>query len=458
MLRSTEDQVGNFANIRIALLLFLFGGGALGAETNRHVVVISIDGLAAGYLTDPKAEIPTIRSLAKRGVKAQRMRVCEPSVTVVNHTSLVTGMNPERHGIYANWVLERPGFKVVRFGAEMGNAKSAVVVCPTIYDRAKDAGLTTAAIAWPMTYGAESFDWLLCPAKTQNGFEASSTPGLLAEMTRAGISSKKIGFWARQGLPGAVGLDGFSTDAAVHLIREHSPNLLLLHLTALDFWQHHFGCYTPQAYAKCRESDANVSRVVAAIEAAGLRDLTTVLIVADHGFTNADQVLAPQVLLSQAGIAGVRTTSHGGCNQIYVTGKADRGEVCEKVRNLFAERPEIDRVVWHRNSGGARPSANGKWRPDLTIYAKAQFVFTDSSREVRFVSRRARPSGTHGHHPALPAMAASFVAAGSGVRAGVELDEVRITDVTPTIGRLLGIAIGDTDGNVLREMLLDQVK
>ena len=51
-----------------------------------------------------------IRGLAKAGVAAAGgMRVSNPSVTWPNHTTLMTGVHPERHGVLFNGLLERPG-------------------------------------------------------------------------------------------------------------------------------------------------------------------------------------------------------------------------------------------------------------------------------------------------------------------------------------------------------------
>ena len=57
-----------------------WGGGArragaapAGADTNGIVVMISVDGLAAFYFDDPKAEMPTIHALAAAGAHASMM-------------------------------------------------------------------------------------------------------------------------------------------------------------------------------------------------------------------------------------------------------------------------------------------------------------------------------------------------------------------------------------------------
>src|SRR6478672_10229542 len=69
------------------------------SDSDRIVVLMSIDGLANFYMDDPSAEIPTIRKLAAEGAKAASMRPSDPTVTWPNHTTLVTGVTPARHGV-----------------------------------------------------------------------------------------------------------------------------------------------------------------------------------------------------------------------------------------------------------------------------------------------------------------------------------------------------------------------
>src|SRR5262245_33648658 len=73
------------------------------SDTNRIVVMISVDGLANFYLDDPKAEMSVIRELARQGVRAtEGMKAVVPTVTWPNHTTLVAGDFPAQHGVVGN--------------------------------------------------------------------------------------------------------------------------------------------------------------------------------------------------------------------------------------------------------------------------------------------------------------------------------------------------------------------
>src|SRR3954464_3399545 len=128
------------------------------AASDRHVVVVCIDGFAAYLLDDPKAPVPTLRKLAKEGAVAEGgMKVSNPSITWPNHTTLVSGVRPEKHGVLANGVLVRgaPGVAVY---VEPKKDKQDLVRVPTLFDLAHAQGFTTADVNWPCTRGAKTLD------------------------------------------------------------------------------------------------------------------------------------------------------------------------------------------------------------------------------------------------------------------------------------------------------------
>src|SRR5947207_1908672 len=133
-------RFGLVANcLGLLLPLTILGSRPLAAtdDSDRVVVMISVDGLAGFYLDDPKAEMPTIRKLANAGAQSSRMKASTPTVTWPNHTTLVTGVNPARHGVLGNNYFDRETGKRVRLIADPVYDKEQIVKVPTIYDLAK---------------------------------------------------------------------------------------------------------------------------------------------------------------------------------------------------------------------------------------------------------------------------------------------------------------------------------
>src|SRR3954469_327045 len=140
-----------------ALLALLLLTTTLRADPapDRIVVLISVDGLAHYYFADPKAEMPTMRKLAAEGARAKMMKASLPTVTWPNHTTLVTGVQPGKHGVIGNNYFDRTEGKVIPLIPDPIFNKDEIVKVPTVYDVAKQAGLKTAAICWPASRGAK---------------------------------------------------------------------------------------------------------------------------------------------------------------------------------------------------------------------------------------------------------------------------------------------------------------
>src|SRR5688572_30452130 len=71
-----------------------------GRAPSAALVLISIDGFRADYISRPQAG--NIRALAQRGVRAEWMTPVFPSKTYPSHYTMVTGLWPEHHGVIAN--------------------------------------------------------------------------------------------------------------------------------------------------------------------------------------------------------------------------------------------------------------------------------------------------------------------------------------------------------------------
>src|SRR5258708_5448846 len=118
------------------------------AQSGRHVVLISIDGLRPDFYLDPSWPAPNLQALKAEGTYANFVRPVFPSVTYPNHVSMVPGALPARHGVYSNTPFEPMG------ATGRWNWQASLIRVPTIFDAVHQAGLVSAAIDWPVTIGA----------------------------------------------------------------------------------------------------------------------------------------------------------------------------------------------------------------------------------------------------------------------------------------------------------------
>jgi predicted AlkP superfamily pyrophosphatase or phosphodiesterase len=426
------------------------------AATNRIVVMISVDGLAAFYFDDPKAEMPAIHELAENGVRSTMMKASTPTVTWPNHTTLVTGVTPAKHGVVGNNYFDRATGKRVALISDPVYDKDQIVKVPTIYDLAKAQGLKTAAIRWPATRNAKTLDWTIPDMKVEAGVKFS-TPALLEECRAAGLDYAT-------GATNAEAADELSTRIFNFILHTHRPNLALLHIANVDHTQHLNGPRTPEAYAAVKAADRQVREVWEELQ----RDFpgeATLVIVSDHGFSPINHTILPNVVLRQAGlltVAGKETTGpvhvvvQGGCAMVYVLDEAHRTELLSRVCRAFTGIMGVSKIVGPeqlKEYGVANPK-DDPHAPDLILFADEGWSFGDTAAGALPTKEKQELTGTHGHDPNLPHLHATFVAWGAGIQPGVQLGEISNTSVAPTLAQLLHLTLPDADGPTLTAALV----
>lgn len=202
----------------------------------EHVVLISVDGLRPDLAL--RANMPTLRKMLTDGAYTFWAKTTEVSITLPSHTSMVTGVTPNKHGVTWNDDLP-PGEKTYpRY--------------PTVMEMAKDAGYTTAMVAG------------------KSKFSALDKPGTL---TYSFVPSRDVGVFDA----------GIIASRVEDLISSHPPDLLFIHLPDVDMAGHHDGWGSPGQIVAIERTDAALARIFAALDRAAIRQSTVVILSADHG-------------------------------------------------------------------------------------------------------------------------------------------------------------------------------
>lgn len=410
------------------------------ARKDRQVVVISIDGLPAYAFGDPNVSLPAIRRMAREGAIAEGMTTVNPAVTWPNHTSMVTGVSPARHGVLFNGLPVRGGEgKPLR--VEPWRPKEELVLAPTVYDMAHAAGLTTAEVDWVAIQKAKTITWSFAERPAVD----EAVP---REMMEAGlVTEAEIRDFAKMQI---VRRDEIWTDAAVHILKKHRPNLSLFHLLATDSSQHRYGARSLGGYTAMGLADARVKQIA---DAAGPG--ATIFIVSDHGFKTYDRVIHPNALLAAKGLGeDVWVIPEGGSAMVYITRPGKKAELGPRLRTELAALRGVSKVVEPSEFAAMGFPAPNERMADLVLLAEDRFSFdgTATGESVTDVPAGSTP-GAHGYVNTDPAMNAAFVASGAGIKRGVKLGAVRNLDVAPTLARLLGLEMKNIEGRVLTEIL-----
>jgi predicted AlkP superfamily pyrophosphatase or phosphodiesterase len=424
--------------LALAILLPALAAAQTPAK-DRAVVMISLDGFPAYALEDPASPIPTLRSLIASGLSA-RMTTINPTVTWPNHTALVTGVRADEHGLLVNGTITATGaWPPVK--VEPMIEKTRMVHARTVYDAAHDAGLTTAQVDWVAIHQAPTITWAFTEWADPKG-------AVEQEMIRNGeVSAGDVEKFTKLNI---LYRDQIWTKAAVHLIREHKPNFLLVHFLSLDSAHHTYGPKSLAANGAIAFLDGCVAQIVAAVRQAGMLDRTTFLIVADHGFKAYTKEIHAAVALKAAGLEGkAHVLNEGGSALVYLE-KSERDTLLPRAVKAFEAVEGVERVIGRDGftALGLPLPERDPQMADLVVTAKRDYSFSGATGGPVTAAAK-QTGGSHGYLASDPEMDAIFIASGYGIARGAKLERIANVDVAPTIARLLGVALPGAKGKAL---------
>jgi predicted AlkP superfamily pyrophosphatase or phosphodiesterase len=423
---------------------------------DRTVVLISIDGFPAWLWADPTLPVPNLRRLAREGAVAERMTVSNPSITWISHTTLVTGVTPQKHGVLFNGLLVRQPAPLPPV-IEQWRDKADMVRVPTIYDAAHQSGLTTAQVDWVAILNSGTINWEFLEIPKAGG-------EIERELVQKGaVTAPEIATFSKG--KNIAWRDMIWTEAACHIMRTRKPNLLLFHLLTTDAINHANGPGSQASHTAFAYADRLVGDLLKAIEDAGLKEKSTVIIATDHGFKKVSKVVYPNIVLRKAGMIQIDkeqvsacdayVMAQGGMAFVYVTDPNRRQALLPQLRDLLTATEGVDKVI--DGSEGPRlgmpTPAENTGMGDLILFAKAGYAFQGKFNGEEPVAVSTNYLGTHGYPNSDPELDGAFIAWGYGIKAGAKIPRIENTDVAPTLGELLGIKFPNTDGKPIRGIL-----
>jgi predicted AlkP superfamily pyrophosphatase or phosphodiesterase len=430
--------------MRVALLAFLTLL-PLAAQTapDRALLVISIDGMRPDYVSAADRhglKIPNLRRIMKTGAHASGVRGVLPTVTYPSHTTIMTGVWPAKHGIFANTTFD-PLVK----NQSGWYWYSEDIRVPTLWEAAAKAGYVVGSVSWPVTVGARGISWLIPEywrASTDEDLKlmrAISTPGMMKDFEpqagpyEADLNNAIPGDWAR-------------TRYAEAIIRRKHARFVTVHLAALDHLEHASGPFSPDANAALEEID----RMVGTLDQA-MRDETrnvAICVVSDHGFAAIDHQLNLRAVFVKAGLITPKDWAaspwdSGALALVVLKNPSDqkvRATVEKLLHDLAADPANgISKILNRAEISAMGGATNAEFAVDMKP------GFSLGSALDGPVVREIKPGGTHGYAPTHPEMLASFLISGPGIRQDMDLGEIDMRSIAPTLASYLGASLTTAD-------------
>ncbi len=396
----------------------------------KRLVMVSLDAVSSSDLALLLNQ-PNFAELKEQSSLVREVSSVFISNTYPAHSSIITGVHPNKHGLVENLMLDP------RRRHQQWRTDSRQVKAPRLYDKAREMGMDVCAILYPATAGAD------IRYNLPEIHEPTSVLKLLSQMLRKGSPRFILGSALRFGrhLKGisSPGLDDFTTYTAADALIRHKPNLLLLHLVDTDSQKHAFGPGSKEAADSLERHDKRLGLLVKALKDAGTYDETGIIIFSDHSCLGVHTSVDPNDFLEENALfkrkrgraVHYRAFFHnaGGTAFLKVYDKEKANDVMEIARRILSEEYVLRELSPQemRISGMDGEYAFG-------IEAKEGFAF-------------GKPiSGQHGYSLNQKNYTAFYMAKGEGIHPGGELSGGCIVDICPLAADMLGIPKWEMDG------------
>lgn len=214
----------------------------------EHVFIISFDGGKPAVIAE--SETPTLKKMAAEGAVTWQASTIFPPKTLPSHTSMVTGLGPDKHQVLWNEFMPIRG----------------LVKSPTVFSllKAKDPKAVTGLFAGKAKFrhlwlegSLDVFDF----GGPQTRAPIAGSPEVEADKKPSQMVAKQASAW----------------------VKEHKPALAFIHFGDPDSAGHKSGWGSPEQKEALKVTDQALWQFMQALKEAGIADRSVVIISADHG-------------------------------------------------------------------------------------------------------------------------------------------------------------------------------
>lgn len=427
----------------IIVLVLLLSHMLIFSQKVEHVIIVTIDGFRPDFYLDTSWHTPHLKELMKHGVYAYGVNSVLPSITYPSHTTIVTGVQPEIHGVYYNTRFNPAGGKGSLYW------KYSTIKVPTLWSVLHQQGKTVASLCWPMTGGAP-LDYNI-PDNADLGDSmqyAYSIPRGFIDTVKQQIfnHTETIDF----------GKDENVARIAAYVIEKAKPTLMTVHFFSVDHAEHTVGRTGAMVEEAIADADSGVAIIQQAIRQSNTAPNTVLIVTGDHGFKNVSTIVSPNVWLKENNL--ITDSAHwkaifysvGGATFLYLKDSTDK-KTLDKVTGILQNQPDSTKKYYRIITRDQMNAIGGNSEVAFCLSGENGSAFSNASQ-----GNAVKPGkgGTHGFFPDTKEIQTGFIAYGPGLQTGGKMiREMNLSDIAPLVARLLNISFPTADGKIPEGLL-----
>lgn len=420
----------------------------------KHLVVISYDAFSEDNW-DMARSLPNLSKLIENGAYSTKLRSVYPTLTYSVHTTIVTGVYPDKHGITHN----NPFQPFINEKDQKWHWFRDDIKVPTIYDSVRDCNMRTSAIFWPVS-GKSSIKY------NMPEIVALKNENQALKILRNGTPIFCIGLelkygHLRKGIQEPY-LDDFTAMCAVDTIRRKKPNLLLTHFIELDDAKHKYGTDSEEVKVAILHMDKRLGNIMKAAHEAGIQNDTVFLVLGDHGQINFNRKIHLNNLLKEQGLIFEENgelkwkaylQSTGGAAYLHIREgdkKAEISAVAALKKAMEDEGYGIENLYSRDELDDLHVDKSIKYM----VEARIGYSFDDKLEEPIILSMGEKKikCATHGYSPDKANYKCNLIVSGSKIKKEYQLGDIEMVDIAPTMAEILGVDLKNCDGRPLNEI------
>lgn len=430
----------------------------------KRVILVSLDALSTTDFSLVK-KLPNFSKLIHEGAYCSKEYSVYPSLTFPCHASIATGCNPGAHGIVSNYLFE-PYEKVHHWNFYVSNLKKKA-----LWDYANENNKTVLNMSWPVS-SAGNIRWSMpemTPAKPKvwtaanffrqlEVFRRYGTPGFAIRSFREEPGLMRNWLTGKQ-----PDLDQHITTQFQRAVRKYPYDIAMLHVYGMDNAKHVYGTDSKEAHSFLKLYDDFLGNLIEYVDERQKEgESISLMVTGDHSQLPVQKAIYLNNILNKMGLCRYENGNLvcwdalfapcDGSAYLYIKDTANSDKIIAAVQEELKHHPGISRIF------SAKEAAELGADPECALMVEAADGYGTETNwgnpdelDSDFVGVN-ECKGLHGFLPTHDDYQTMFFCYGPDVKRGFEIEDMCITDITPSICHWMNMPTDKTDGKAIPEI------